>query len=191
MDQDELALYVIERLGEVGIAYMVVGSYASNMYGEPRATNDIDIVVAARFPQIEQLAARLDDDKYLSLQAARDALLNQSLFSVIDTKSGWKVDLIPRKRRPFDHASFHRRLAGRLLDREICVLSPEDAILSKLEWAKKSDSERQLRDVESMLVLQWEKIDFEYLRTWAPELSVTGLLEQVVEDVRQLKGRGF
>jgi hypothetical protein len=190
MDQDEFGVYVIERLRDVGIPYMVVGSYASNMYGEPRATNDIDIVVAARFPQIEQFAARLDEDKYLSLQAARDALLHESMFSVIDTSSGWKVDLIPRKRQPFDHVAFERRSPGRLLDREIVVLSREDAILSKLAWAKKSDSERQLRDVESILVLQWERIDFEYLRTWAPELSVTALLDQVVESVRRLKDQG-
>jgi hypothetical protein len=149
---DEVSAELIRKLTAAGISYMVVGAHAVFLYGEPRTTQDIDIVIDATRKQIEEFAGTLNDDQYISLEAARSALERRSMFNVIDTTSGWKIDLIVRKSRPFDEESFRRRRTAHLLGEEIWVLSPEDAILSKLEWARKSDSERQLRDAESVAV---------------------------------------
>lgn len=157
------------------------------LYGEPRTTQDIDIVIEATPEQIEAFAGTLGEDQYVSLDAARAALDRRSMFNVIDTTSGWKIDLIVRKSRPYDIEAFGRRRQAKLLGQEIWVLSPEDAILSKLEWSRKSDSERQLRDAESVVVIQWDRLDMDYLRHWALELRVEAPLEKIIEHARLLQ----
>jgi hypothetical protein len=64
---------------------------------------------------------------------------------VIDTTSGWKIDLIMRKARAFSEEEFRRRQRVRLQDMSLFVTSPEDMIVSKLEWAKQARSQRQIR----------------------------------------------
>jgi hypothetical protein len=109
------------------------------------------------------------------------------MFNVIDTKSGWKVDLIVRKSRPFSVEEFNRRETVSFQGQEISILSAEDAILSKLEWEKKGESERQLRDAESVAVLQWENLDVGYLEKWAAELSVEEELVRILSSAEEIR----
>jgi hypothetical protein len=184
---DEVSAEAIQKLSAAGIDYMIVGSHAMFLYGEPRATQDIDIVIEATFEQVEAFASLLNEDQYVSLDAARSAVERKSMFNVIDTTSGWKIDLILRKSRAYDEEAFRRRRKAPLLGQDVWVLSAEDAILSKLEWARKGDSERQLRDAESIAVIQWDNLDLAYLRRWAGELRVTQQLDSVIEHAQQLQ----
>jgi hypothetical protein len=134
--QDDVSLELIRKLDDAGIRYMVVGSHAVFLYGEPRTTQDIDIVIETTREQLEAFATTLREDQYVSLDAAWAALDRHSMFNVIDTTSGWKIDLIVRKSRPYDIEAFRRRRQAKLLGQEIWVLSAEDAILSKLEWSR-------------------------------------------------------
>ena len=64
---------------------------------------------------------------------------------------------------------------------ELFVVSPEDLILSKLHWARKSHSEMQLGDVSNIISLNSNTLDYDYLRKWAKVLSVSELLDRVAE----------
>ncbi len=123
----------IEHLDRAGIPYMLTGSAASSFHGVPRATQDIDLVIA---PTAEQLRAFVGDLSkgayYASLDAALDAQRQRSQFNVIDMKTGWKLDLIIRKSRPFSIAEFERRAPVDVHGLRLFVASAEDVILSKM-----------------------------------------------------------
>jgi len=106
----------------------------------------------------------------------------RGMFNVIDVTTGWKADLIIRKDRAFSEEEFRRRLPVRIADVATYVASAEDTILSKLEWSAKSGSERQLRDVVSVIQVQRTTLDFDYLEHWATELGIADLLQMALDD---------
>jgi hypothetical protein len=159
-----------------GIPYMLTGSLASSMYGVPRATNDIDIVIA---PTRAQLITLVDMFRRVGFTVEREhavAQLNKhGMFNVIDFKRGMKVDLIIRKEREFNVREFSRRKTHEIEDMRLTIATPEDVIVAKLEWAKASGSERQLRDAAGILQVQGERLDIEYIQECVGEFD---LLEQ-------------
>ncbi|MCH7989000.1 MAG: hypothetical protein IID46_07590 [Planctomycetes bacterium] len=187
-DQDEFLLFIVNKLSAAEIPYMITGSFGTNFHGEPRATADIDLVVFSSVHQIQKFIASLEAHLYVDSAAAQTAIETESMFNIIDTHSGWKVDLIARKSRPFSVEEFNRRETVSFQGQEISIISAEDSILSKLEWGKKGESERQFRDAESVAVLQWENLDVEYLKKWARELSVEEELNRILlraEEIRK------
>jgi hypothetical protein len=116
---------------------MLTGSFASAYYGAPRSTQDIDLVIEATAEQLQTFVRNLPSDEYYAdLDAALEAHKRQSMFNVIDLATGWKIDLIIRKPRPFSHEEFRRRQLVDLQDLPLFVASIEDVVVSKLEWAK-------------------------------------------------------
>jgi hypothetical protein len=169
-------------LDSARIPYMLAGSFASTFYGPPRSTHDIDLVVDPSSESLDRLLDALDPTRYyVSREAAREALRARSQFNVIDLETGWKVDLIVRKERPFSREEFRRRQIARVAGVSVFVASVEDAILSKLEWAKLGGSERQLRDVEGMLAVHATALDIAYVEHWARVLAVVDLWTRVRE----------
>ncbi len=174
VETPESVLHRFARLlGQAGIPYMLTGSFASGFHGAPRATQDIDIVIAPDGRSLNRFLSSLGEDKYyVSREAARDAYERESLFNVVDYASGWKIDFICRKARPFSHEEFARRAQHRLAEKMVFVASAEDVVLSKLEWAKVSASDRQLEDVAGILRIQGDKLDRSYLARWIEELGL-------------------
>lgn len=173
MSVKELLAGLRERLDAAGIPFMVVGSFASTVYGPVRTTQDIDVVIAPTQQALEAFLASLSpDDYYVSEAAARDALARRGMFNVIDQATAWKVDLIIRKDRPFSVEEFDRRQNRIVAGVEVPVATAEDTILAKLEWASAGESELQLRDVESMLSVVGGTLDRAYIERWADSLGV-------------------
>ena len=118
---------------------MIAGSFASSHHGLPRATNDADIVVDPSPEALDALLAALAADGYYAdARTAREALRARRLFNVIDPETAFKVDLIVRKERPFSREEFARRERRDLGGLAVSIATPEDTILSKLEWARKA-----------------------------------------------------
>ncbi|MCB9760495.1 MAG: nucleotidyltransferase family protein [Alphaproteobacteria bacterium] len=173
---------LVAVLEAAGVPYMLSGSLASAYYGIPRSTQDIDIVVRLDLRTLAALLSALSSEQYyVSEAAAKDALRRQGQFNIIDLDTGWKVDLIIRKRRPFSRTEFERRTAAEVLGVPLMICSPEDSILSKLEWARKSGgSERQLRDVAGVWQIRGAQLDRDYIEHWARELGVESLWATVL-----------
>jgi hypothetical protein len=175
--------FIISALDSASISYMVTGSVASSYHGEPRATYDIDIVVVADEKQIALLANELQQRCYVSKPAAIDAVKSNSMFNVIDLTTGTKVDLILRKNRPFSLAEFGRRRAAKLAGSEVFLVSAEDCILSKLEWCKAGESDRQFSDAAKVAEITGRQhLDTAYLKKWATELGVADLLSKILSE---------
>jgi hypothetical protein len=167
---------IITSLERAGVNYMLTGSFASAHYGSPRSTQDIDFVIEASTAQLRTLAQGLPSDEYyLDLDAALEGHRRESMFNIIDLATGWKIDLIFRKSRPFSLEEFARRQMINLQGLRVCVASPEDVIVAKLEWASFAKSQRQIEDVGAMLRLRGDALDRSYLEKWISEL---GLEEQ-------------
>lgn len=172
-DQGSLLARIVRLLDAADIPHMVVGSLASSFHGEPRQTRDIDIVIDPSDDALRRFIAMLPvDELYADADAAGEALTRRGAFNVIEIASGWKVDLMIRRDRPFSREEFGRRLAVRLLETDAHVATAEDTILAKLEWAREGSSERQLRDVAAILEAQGESLDHAYLARWVGVLGV-------------------
>jgi uncharacterized nucleotidyltransferase DUF6036 len=174
MTADDVLKRLTSAFDRAGIAYMLTGSFASAYYGASRSTQDIDLVIEATPTQLELLVRQLPAEHYyVDLPAALEAHRRQSLFNVIDLATGWKIDLIIRKARAFSEEEFGRRRLVDLQGIPISVASPEDVVISKLEWARLSQSQRQIEDAATILRSRWESLDREYLKKWIEDLHLS------------------
>jgi hypothetical protein len=185
LSQREFFANLAEILNDCGISFMVSGSLASSVHGEPRATNDLDLVIDPTADALQRFIDRLPAHWYASAEAAREALRRRTMFNIIDTDSGWKADLIVRKERPFSIEEFRRRTPAQILGTSVAVVSAEDSILSKLEWSRDSQSQRQLRDALGVAMQNAERLDRAYLTHWGSALGVADLLVQLLAEVDQ------
>jgi len=186
IEEGDFLRRLIEKLETAQIAYLVTGSLASSYWGHPRATNDLDIIIAPTSRQLSHFLKLFDENYYLSEEAAREAFKGRRMFNIIDHKSGWKADLIIHKNRPHDIEVLQRRREGQIFGVRATITSPEDSILSKLVWSKASDSERQLRDAKGIIEVQAENLDVIYMRRWAKSLGVEDLLERLLGEAKRL-----
>jgi len=155
---------------------MLTGSLASSYHGAPRATQDVDLVVEAEAPALILLAARLRaEGLYVSDDAIQEAVACRGLFNAIDSVSGWKIDFILRKDRDFSREEFKARETIPYVGLDLSITRAEDMVVAKLEWAKLSNSERQVRDVTEILSIQGSALDLDHIERWVEEL---GLAEQ-------------
>jgi len=179
-------LRVAKALEVSGLAYAVGGSIASGIYGEARATFDVDILVDLPAWRVGALAAALgsgfDVDQAALLRAAREG----TSYSVIDRETGIKVDLFVRGDRLLDSSQLDRRRAIALGEggQTTAFTSPEDVVLRKLDWLRLSGGvlERQWRDVLGVLKVQRQRLDLVYLRETARRLGLSETLERALTE---------
>ncbi len=183
-EQREFLKRLVALLEAAEIPYMLAGSLASSFHGRPRATNDVDLVIAPTESQLRRFLSSLGSADYVSEEAAMRALHRGSAFNVIHMNTQWKADLQVRHARPFSLMEFSRRQRAAVLGLDIWVVSPEDAILSKLEWAKESDSQQQMEDVLGVMQAQRGALDEQYLLRWGEDLGVRDRLVRLLEQAK-------
>ena len=177
---------VAAALASANVPSMLTGSVAAAYHGAPRATVDIDLVIVASPAQLRRVVAECERaGLYASEAAALESERVRGMFNVIDSTSGWKVDLIHRKDRSFSHEEFARRIPAVLDGVSITVATLEDVVLSKLEWAHLGGSRRQLEDVATLLRVRGEELDRGYVDRWVAALGLEG---EWLEARRQVAG---
>ena len=175
---EELFGFVMSAMDSAGVPYMIVGSFASTYHGLPRSTQDLDIVCELDVEQSEVFLELFEaPDFYLSKPALEDAVSKRGMFNLIHIPTGWKIDFILRKNREFSRREFARRIEVELLGKRVFMSSAEDTVLAKLEWAKSSGSQRQLRDVAEILDIQGERIDRDYIQAGLKELDLEAVMD--------------
>lgn len=184
MSQQELLKKVIQTLDHVGIDYMVTGSMASSLQGEPRSTHDIDLVVNLHKSAIQPLLnAFPEPDYYLDEESIIEAIDHNFMFNLIDVNSGDKVDFWMLTDDPFDRSRFGRKYSEEILGIQIHISTPEDTILAKLKWANLSGgSEKQFTDALRIYEVQFVVLDRDYLEFWAEKLRLKALLDRLKDE---------
>jgi hypothetical protein len=166
---------ISQRFDEARIQYMLTGSMAMNYYAEPRMTRDIDLVVALAPKDVDTVIRIFSADYYVSREAVSDSILRRSVFNLVHNDSIIKVDCIVQKSTEYRVMEFERRHRIRIEDFETWIVSKEDLIISKLEWARESHSEKQLSDVRNLLKTV---CDLDYLRNWTEKLGLHNLFQE-------------
>jgi hypothetical protein len=181
METSDLLRYVAGLCERLGLRYFVTGSMATIFFGEPRLTNDVDIVVDLPSQKISEFAAAFPvGEFYVSEESIRRAVARRSQFNVIHPASGLKVDVMIPSPTPFNESRFRRvRRLRPAQDYEVTFASPEDVILKKLEYYREGGSEKHLRDIAGILKISREQIDVAYLEDWADRQGLTDLWQQV------------
>ncbi len=179
-----VTLLVIDVFERLGIDYIIGGSLASARHGMARATMDSDLVADLRFEHVKLLVHQLEDAFYIDENAIRNAIERHSSFNLIHLETMFKVDVFIPKPRPFDRNQIMRgkkQIVATDPERTAKIATAEDTILAKLEWYRLGGevSERQWRDVLSIVSVQAERLDEAYLRQQANALGVADLLKRV------------
>lgn len=139
------------------------------IWGRPRFTADIDILIKLNAKDIDALAVALGalhEMSYIDMHMMRNAFQWKGEFNFIDGESGIKVDFFIAEDTHFEQLQIKRHIRKPVLGYNVHVISPEDLILSKLLWYKQGESSKQLEDIESVIKIQ-KKIDWKYINKWA------------------------
>jgi len=178
---------VVAAFDALGVEYLVGGSMASSVFGEPRQTMDADLVARLYERHAGPLVERLTDEFYAHLPGIVSAIQTQGCFNLIHLETVTKVDVFVRWRDPFAQSQFARRQrksVGQSSPLELFFASAEDTILAKLEWYRKGGcvSDRQWRDLLGVLKVQGEALDQAYLKDWANRLGLADLLKRALDE---------
>jgi hypothetical protein len=186
MESPLIALFqLISAFKAVGIDYVVVGSVASSVHGDYRASADVDVVAEISNQQIRPLVNALRDDFYIDDLSVSKALAKGRSFNVIHLAGIFKVDIFlpsgPLSRQQLARREVHSVAPD---GQEIWIATAEDTMLAKLHWYRLGGevSELQWRDVWGILGTQGARLDFDYLRLWAERVGVLDLLERVLKE---------
>lgn len=183
MEIEQLLVKIAKILDELEIPYIITGGMAVSVWGRPRFTADIDIIVELIEKNIPLLAGKLleiDKDVYADKEIMLDALASKGEFNFIHPQSGLKVDFWIVK-DDFDKQKIEKSIFKTIENYKIRFVSPEDLILSKLLWYKDTNSTRQLEDIES--VLRISKVDLKYIKKWAEKQETIDILENILKEV--------
>ena len=180
MNERELLVDCLRRLNRTDVAYYVTGSMASNYWGIPRTTHDLDFVVQLPMSAVPRILQEFAGDFYIEEAAIRAAYRPPHQFNAIDTRSALKVDFWLPKPEPFDKEMFCRRMPVTLFGEPAWISTAEDVILHKLLWNRITHSDRQLGDAAGVIAVQADALDKNYLKQWARELKLDSELERLL-----------
>jgi hypothetical protein len=186
-DSIRVMLLVTHVLEKMGVPYAVGGSLSSSVHGVMRSTLDVDIVADLQLEHIHPFIAAISPFFYTDDEMMQDAIEYHSSFNLIHYETAFKVDIFIPKDRTFDRLQLERRIAAIVAtdpEQSVYVTSPEDILLSKLEWYRMGDevSDRQWRDILGVVKTKSDQLDLTYLRRWAKELAVEDLLERALQE---------
>lgn len=189
IDPRHLLIKVAKILESLDISYLVTGGMAVFVWGRPRFTADIDIVVKMKLENVNQLADELmalSEASFIDKETIERSLIHSGEFNFIDGISGIKVDFWVVSDKQFEESQLKRRVLKKILGKNVYFISPEDLILSKLIWYNKSQSARQLEDIESVLKIQ-KKLDLRYIKKWAKEQSTIKIFNGLLTKIKNEK----
>jgi hypothetical protein len=183
----EVTLKVTGVLEKLGIPYLIGGSLASTLHGLVRTTQDSDIVAEMRLEHLQPFVSALQEEFYMDDEMIAESIQRNSSFNIIHRETMFKVDVFIPRPRPFLQSQLSRAQRQTFLfEKEMSAkfASPEDTILSKLEWYRMGGevSDRQWRDILGVLKTCAGELDLDYMQKWAVELKVADLLNRALKE---------
>lgn len=180
---EKIFLKVVEILNNLNISYLVTGAISVSYYGEPRSTNDIDIVSGMGLENVEKFVSAFDKHFFIDERSISSAIQNRTFFQIIHKESLFKIDCWILKDDHFSREMFERRKKVKIFDKDVYLPSPEDLIITKLEWFKKSNVDKHYLDALGILKVQDKKIDIEYIEKWCIKKNIINIWEKIKKEL--------
>ena len=187
MELYDLLKYLINAFEKLKIRYFITGSIASMFYGEPRFTNDIDVVADIKLEHIRGLLKLFPEDEFfIDEDTLRDAIKSSFQFNIIHPASGLKIDIVIPKVDDFNKSRFNRIKKVSPIEKTLANLaSPEDVIIMKMRYYKEGESEKHLRDIASIMKISSSEIDKKYIESWAKKLNLTTIWNLILNRLQE------
>jgi len=176
LDELDVLKDISEKLSDAGIPFMLTGSMAMNYYAQPRMTRDIDIIVSIGKGDVQKILSLFSGQYYISKEAVQESVMHSSMFNIIHNESIIKIDFIILKDEPYRHNEFERRLLVKIRDFSTYLVSKEDLIISKLWWARDSNSELQKADVRNLMRTGFDEA---YVQNWVRKLGLEKIYTRI------------
>jgi len=169
----ELIALFTGRLEAAGIPYMVTGSVAAMLYGEPRFTNDLDIVVELSPKGIDGTALAFPDIEFYcpptEVMVLESKRRQRGHFNIIHHETGYKADVYLMGNDPLHRWGMAHRACIPMATGNIYLAPPEYVIVRKLEYYREGHSEKHLLDIRGMLAVSGDVIDTSLLGKFVAE----------------------
>lgn len=179
MNFDEVILKVVEILNQTKIPYFLTGAVAVIYYGEIRTTHDIDLVVAIKEKDIKTIVQNFEQDFFIDEISIKNAMQKQSMFNALHKDDNYKVDFWILSNDDYSRERFLRRVKVTIFNKTMFLPTPEDLIITKLEWFKQTDIDKHYFDVLGIYRIQKENLDKNYITNWCKKKSLLDLWQKI------------
>jgi len=182
----EIVRRVVDALEQLGVPYMLVGSFSSNAYGVARNTQDADFVVQLDRITVSQLAAKLWPDFQLDPQTSFETITATTRHVLNVPAEDFKVELFLLSDDPHDRARFERRRRMEVLGGPAYLPSPEDVVITKLRWSRHGNRQKDLSDARDVIAVSGPQLDWAYIERWCDEHGTRKLLDDLRRSIGPL-----
>lgn len=167
MQKYDLFQIFVSRINKLSITYMITGAVASIVYGEPRLTNDIDIVLDLKLDDLEKFKDAFPSEEFycpptevMKLEISRPL---RGHFNLIHRDTGFKADIYASGADELHLWGLKNRNRVQVKNSEFWLAPVEYVILRKLEYYREGRSEKHLRDIAGILELSSDQINLKEL----------------------------
>lgn len=179
MNSEEAVAAVVDALEALGVSYMLVGSFSSNFYGVPRATQDADFVLCSEAKSVVGIAERLGSRFRLDPQMSFETVTATTRYTLQCLDVPFQIELFLLSEDAHDQQRFARRRRVKMLGLEAFVPTAEDVIITKLRWSHHGRRSKDIDDVRDVIAVQGERIDWDYVSMWCDRHGTLDLLEEI------------
>jgi hypothetical protein len=186
MTGDDAAFAVLDALEAAGIPYMLVGSYSTNAYGVPRATQDADIVIELGSHSIWELVNRLGPEFHFDPQMTFETVTMTRRHTLQVVGMRFKIELFHLSDDLHDQERFRRRRRFQLPDRQVVLPTVEDVLVTKLRWTVEGKRTKDWEDIRDVITVQGHRIDWDYVYRWAEQHGTRATLDEIRQSIPPL-----
>lgn len=179
METVSLAFEVVDAIEREQIPYMLVGSFSSNIWGVPRSTKDLDLVVELGSQSIHSITRHLDSKFRLQPQMAFESVTGTARHIIDVEGTHFKVEIFRLSGDPHDQERFQRRVQVRWRNRLIWFPSPEDVIVTKLRWLAGLRRNKDFDDALQVAKVLRKELDWPYMERWCEKHETRPLLDEL------------
>ncbi len=179
MTGSEAILTVVAALEDCGISYMLVGSNSSSAYGIPRSTQDADFFIELGATSIGELTRRVAPSIRIDPQMGFETVTMTRRYVAEVVGTPFQIEFFLLNDDPHNQERFRRRQRVLVLGREIWMPTPEDVIVTKLQWALLGNRSKDRDDARGVIAVQGARIDWDYVHRWCEQQGTRALLDEI------------